>query len=95
MKYNDKLWQTLIHERTDCKQCEFKATRQETLTLHIQTVHKGIWYKCNQCKYKGAKQSSLNTHIETVHNGTRYTCNKCQFTAANKENIAKHQIINH
>ena len=50
-----------------CSQCDFKATRDSNLKIHIESVHEGIKYPCSQCDYKATQQSHLKRHIDSRH----------------------------
>ena len=54
-----------------CDQCNYKATRKDTLFQHINSIHKGIKFPCDQCEYKaGGRGTSLN-HIRSIHKGVK------------------------
>ena len=59
-----------------CNQCEYKATTQSKLKIHIESVNE---YPCNQCEFKATTQSRLKIHIESVH---EYPFNQCEYKAS-------------
>ena len=63
-------------------QCQYKATTQSSLKVHIESVHEKVNYPCNQCEYKATQQSSLKTHIGSVHEKVKYPCHQCQYWEA-------------
>ena len=72
-------------DRFVCDICEYKATRQTQLTLHIESKHEGIRYGCNICPFKTITNNFLNVHKQFVHEGKRFECNYCDFK--NKLNL--------
>ena len=50
-----------------CDQCDYQATQQGHLTIHIQSKHEGIKYACNWCEQQFSKTSNLKTHIKKKH----------------------------
>ena len=73
-----------------CSQCDYRAKRQETLKMHIQSLRNGVKYPCNQCDYKAIAQSSLKIHIQSIHNGVKYQCDQCEFKARRQANLKRH-----
>ena len=38
--------------RYPCEQCEYMATRKESLDQHKRSVHEGMKYQCVKCKHQ-------------------------------------------
>ena len=49
----------------ECNQCDYKASRQDSLTSHIQSKHEGVKYACNQCDQQFTTQGNLRNHIQS------------------------------
>ena len=63
---NDKMLSRFL-----CDQCNYRATRKDTLFQHINSIHKGFKFPCDQCEYKaGGRGTSLN-HIRSIHKGVK------------------------
>jgi len=50
-----------------CEHCDYKSTRRNNLTQHIESVHEGVRYPCDYCDYKATKKHYLKTHIRKKH----------------------------
>ena len=37
--------------RYSCSQCDYKATLQSNLKIHIESVHEDVKYPCSQCDW--------------------------------------------
>ena len=61
-----------------CNICSKNYKSKRTLTLHIQSVHKGLKYPCDQCVYQALSKANLWTHIRSVHEKVKYPCDQCQ-----------------
>ena len=48
-------------------QCDYQATQQGSLTIHIQSLHEGVKYACNQCEYQATQHGHLTRHIQSKH----------------------------
>ena len=57
-----------------CNQCDYQATQQKSLKIHIQSKHEGVKYACDQCEYQATTQSNLTQHNEK---GVEYACKQC------------------
>ena len=53
--------------RYACNKCDFQATRQDGLKMHIKSIHEGVKYACNQCDHQAADPSNLRKHIKNKH----------------------------
>ena len=78
-----------------CDQCDYQATKQSHLTIHIQSIHEGIKYACDQCDYQASTQSSLTSHIQSVHKSLKNACNQCDYQATRQGKLRRHIEINH
>jgi len=50
-----------------CDQCEYAATRRDSLKRHKQAQHEGIRYPCTQCEYAATTAGHLKTHVKAKH----------------------------
>ena len=75
-----------------CDECDYKATKQNHLNVHIQAKHKheGTKFACNQCDYRTAHKPTLRNHILKIHEGIRYACNQCDHLATEKVLLSYH-----
>ena len=78
-----------------CNQCDYQATKQSHLTIHIQSIHEGIKYACDHCDYQASTQSSLTRHIQSVHKSLKNSCNQCDYQATRQGKLRRHIEINH
>ena len=69
-KANSKMYQ--------CTKCEFKASSDQNVTLHISKEH-GQYTKCSFCVYETKNFQDLRRHEKTRCRGDKsiYTCEKC------------------
>ena len=81
--------------RVSSIQCDYQATYQSNLLIHIQSKHEGIKYPCNQCDYQATRQSSLQRHIESRHEGIKYPCNQCDYLATQQDSLQTHIAAKH
>ena len=58
-----------MHEgvKYTCDQCDYQATQQSNLTVHIQSKHEGIKYVCDQCDQQFTQKNTLRIHIKKKH----------------------------
>ena len=73
-----------------CDQCDYQATTQSNLTVHIKSKHEGVKYACNQCNYQATQKSSLTVHIKSIHEGVKYACEQCDYQATQLSSLAVH-----
>ena len=50
---------------------------QDTLTHHVDSVHKKIRHPCLLCTHQATTQESLKRHIHSVHKKIKYSCDLC------------------
>ena len=76
---------------------QYKATRKDTLKLHIKSVHDSQKnHCCTQCDYKAFFKKTLQKHIKSVHEeGQIFPCQHCEYFATRKENLKSHQMSAH
>ena len=48
--------------KSNCDQCENKATQKCHLSVHKQSKHEGIIIDCDQCEHKAKHKGSLRLH---------------------------------
>jgi DNA-directed RNA polymerase subunit RPC12/RpoP len=46
-----------------CQECDKKFTRKDSLTRHLQSLHKSIKFKCSKCGKKFSRPNNLKQHI--------------------------------
>ena len=52
-----------------CEDCGKYFNRKQSLTIHIDSVHKGIKYSCDSCEKSYTQKAVLNRHMKTLHDG--------------------------
>ena len=72
-----RLWQT--------------QTLKSQLTIHINSVHKGIKYKCDQCDKEFTTSAHRCVHIKSVHEHKKYPCTLNDYQAPQQQNLTKHR----
>ncbi|XP_078663398.1 zinc finger protein 711-like [Branchiostoma floridae x Branchiostoma belcheri] len=97
-KYN---YQLSAHMKThasllyQCKECDFRATKQQHLDMHYQAKHcDDETYVCTMCEFTTAYASSLTQHMKT-HNkkpskNRRYKCDLCDYAIGRKQALVNH-----
>ena len=78
-----------------CDQCEYVATRKDTLMKHKKSNHEGVRYPCDQCDHVATQQSSLYTHKKSKHEGVRYPCDQCDYVATQQSSLNAHKQSKH
>ena len=73
-----------------CNQCDYQATHQGNLTVHIQSKHEGVKYACNKCDYQAKRPYILRSHIQSIHEGVKYSCNECEKQFTQRNNLTVH-----
>jgi len=59
-------------KRYKCPQCDYSATRSNTVKVHVSAVHEKIRnLRCPQCHYTSARRGDLNRHVRMVHEHMR------------------------
>ena len=59
------------HVKFPYNQCNYKATRKDSLLTHIQSKHEGVRFPCPRCNYKATQMENLLTHINSIHEGIK------------------------
>ena len=74
--------------KSDCDQCECKATQKGNLKLHKLLIHKGSKFDCDHddliviiVTTNSKNNQSLNNHKQLKHKGITYDCNQCEYKA--------------
>ena len=52
-----------------CDQCGYRATAEEDLIEHKNSMHRCVHYSCNQCDYESARSDDLTEHMHSQHEG--------------------------
>ena len=55
-----------------CQCCEYKATTNGNLKIHIQSKHEGKTYQCQCCEYKASRNDYLKTHNQSINEGKTF-----------------------
>ena len=92
-------------DRFVCDICEYKATRQTLLTLHIESKHEGIRYGCNICPFRTITNNflkGLKFHIKRKHNElvsvgkvVVFSCDLCSYKAFFEQSLKEHVQTQH
>ena len=78
-----------------CKECNYKATRSDSLKAHTESQHCVITHSCNLCDYKATGKPNLIRHQQSIHKGILYDCNQCEYRAGRLDNLKKHKQSKH
>ena len=71
MKEEIKMGRTLKHS---CNICDYQASTQGQLKIHIQSVHEKIKHHCDICDHHASTKSHLRRHIQSIHEKIKYSC---------------------
>jgi len=77
-------------KRYPCDQCDYIANKKNNLTVHRDSVHKGVSYSCDQCDYNAPIKANFKLHMELIHGKVYHSCNQCHYKAACKKNLNVH-----
>lgn len=78
-----------------CTHCDYQASCQGNIKIHILSVHKGARYKCGQCDYQGTTQRNVKAHKLAVHEGFKYNCDQCDYQGTQPGNLKRHKLNVH
>ena len=87
-----------VHEgvRYCYDQCDHKATRKESLKVHIKSVHEiRIAVTCDKYGKQFSQKNGLRKHNESAHEGVRYPCEYCDYKATQRVHLCKHKSTHH
>ena len=70
-----------------CKVCDYVATNNTYLNIHIESVHIGLKYKCDLCNVELSTNANLKRHKTKVHTA------KAQITFKTKEYLKRHNKV--
>jgi hypothetical protein len=75
----------------NCEQCDFKASRKDTLKKHYISVHiSSNQYPCNKCDYEATRRDNLAIHLMSKHPNLIYPYQQCNYKAKTKDNLKIH-----
>jgi KRAB domain-containing zinc finger protein len=82
-----------------CEACNYVATTNKNLRVHIESVHDGIRYRCDQCDQTMTREEGLKRHKEKIHGlgkGQEYICEICgDYKTRIRGNLSQHIRIKH
>ena len=67
--------------KSDCDQCECKATQKGNLKLHKLLIQRGQNLIVIIVTTNSKNNQSLNNHKQLKHKGITYDCNQCEYKA--------------
>ena len=56
----------ILHKK-QCQQCDYTATHEKNMKIHIQAIHEKSTYPCEICPYKSSTPRSLSNHQKSKH----------------------------
>ena len=54
-------------EKFQCPDCDYQATRKDSLVTHHKSVHMGQQFQCPGCEYQATRKDSLVRHKKAAH----------------------------
>ena len=88
--------QQLYAKNEKCSECDFQATRKESVKRHVLQIHKQEFkFRCSECPKKYAVRGELNFHIQSFHEEKNLKCPDCDKTYSVKKYLAKHMKLIH
>lgn len=81
-----------LPQQFECKQCNQKFNRPQSLATHIKALHLKVRYPCPHCDSDFSFRESLKKHIMFQHEGVRLNC-KCGTVFKNKARYNVHVRI--
>ena len=95
-----------VHEgvKFECNLCDYEASRQDNMSIHIQTKHaehdvkdKEIETKfhCTECSKSFSYKTHLHRHRRSAHKGIKYECNLCEYEGSRQDNLTIHIQTKH
>ena len=79
----------------NCDQCEYEATRFDSLVRHQRNIHEGLKYSCSYCDYQASDKGNLQQHQKTIHEGIKYLCDQCHYQSRWSSSLNSHKRANH
>ena len=73
-----------------CKQCDYKCKKFDSLKVHMQVQHEGKKIACDQCDHKFSRLDNLKTHIQNKHTKKQFECDKCEFSTIVERKFKSH-----
>ena len=102
---------SLVHEIVkyeefgyQCRLCEKRFKRMESLKRHIESIHQNTKFPCNHCDYKATEKRSLKKHILKKHTKdqpvSKLYCEICSNQFTNRSTLklhmqSVHELKNH
>ena len=84
----------LKHEKLfPCQHCSHKATRKDSLKIHIEAIHSNKIFPCEFCDYIGTTRKNLNKHKRSKHVtnvADSQICERCDRTFATESSFQEH-----
>ena len=76
-----------------CQHCSHKATRKDSLNIHIEAIHSNKIFQCEFCDYIGTTRKNLNNHKRSKHVtnvADSQRCERCDRTFATESSFQEH-----
>ena len=64
-----------------CDECGKSYTLKSNLTVHINSVHKGVKHQCGFCETCFYSKSNLLKHVKSIHQNKTFPCVMCNYEA--------------
>ena len=74
-----------------CPSCGKVFQRDQSLKVHMESVHLNIRYTCNVCTAVFTQPGSLRRHVESVHERRSYNCDLCNKVFNRKDLYQQHK----
>lgn len=74
-----------------CDQCGRGFQAEETLKIHVQSVHEAKRYRCSVCGGTFSQSSSLAGHIKSQHEGLKLKCPLCPSEYSSRGGLRIHK----
>ena len=61
--------------RFQCDQCDYRASKNDHIHTHKQSVHEQVRFQCDQCNYIATKKDNLQSHKHSVQKKNIFSIN--------------------
>ncbi|GBP91213.1 Zinc finger protein 354C [Eumeta japonica] len=73
-----------------CDQCEYRASRQIDIVIHMRTHTGEKPFKCDQCEFRASHRNTVKNHMRTHSSKSLYECGQCQYSGHKLSDLKKH-----